>query len=57
MPNAQTIGLGKNKAQKALDYIEADFIPARALAPPGANHKPAKPNRENAIQIVQSTRA
>ena len=56
MPNAQIIGFGKNKAQKGLNYIGVDFIPARALAPPGANHKPAKPSWENAIEIVQSKR-
>ena len=56
MPNATVIPFG-GKARDALKSIRVQFVDGvYALAPPGANHKPAKPSWENAIQIVQSKR-
>ena len=56
MPNATVIPFGK-KARDALKSIKFQYIEGiYALARPGANHKPAKPSWEKAIEIVKSKR-
>lgn len=52
MPNAVVIGFG-NKAQAYLSALGIDHCAARALAPPGANHRPARPSWEAAIAEVK----
>jgi hypothetical protein len=52
MPNAVVIGFGK-KAQAYLSALKIDHCAARALAPPGANHLPARPSWEAAIDEVK----
>ena len=52
MPNAVVIGFG-NKAQAYLSALRIDHCAARALAPPGANHRPARPSWEAAIAEVK----
>jgi hypothetical protein len=54
-PNATTVLFG-NKSQKRAHNLIPNAITAYALAPPGANHKPAKPSWLKAIDIVKSKR-
>jgi len=56
MPNATVVGFG-GKAQKYLKSLRIDFVSAYAMAPPGANHRPARPSWEAAIAQVQDRRA
>jgi hypothetical protein len=55
LPNATVVAFG-NKAKHYLKKINVDFIGAYALAPPGANHKPARPSWEAAIAEVRRRR-
>ena len=56
MPKATVIPFG-GKARYALKSIRAQYVDGvYALAPPSANHKPAKPSWEKAIDIVKSKR-
>lgn len=52
MPDAVVIGFG-SKAQAYLSALRIDHCAARALAPPGANHRPARPSWDAAIQEVK----
>lgn len=51
MPQAVVIGFG-SKAQAYLSALQITHCAARALAPPGANHKPARPSWQAAIAEV-----
>lgn len=52
-----TVILFGGKARDALRSIRVQYVEGvYALAPPGANHKPAKPSWEKAIEIVKSKR-
>lgn len=51
LPNASVVAFG-GKAKHYLKGLGVDFIGAYALAPPGANHKPAKPSWKAAIQQI-----
>ena len=55
LPNATVVAFG-GKAQHYLKGIGIDYIGARALAPPGANHKPARPSWEAAIDEIKRRR-
>lgn len=55
MPNATVVAFG-GKARHYLKCIGIDFVGAYALAPPGANHKPAKPSWQAAIDKVSARR-
>ena len=56
MSNATVIPFG-GKARDALKSIRTQYVDGvYALAPPGANHKPARPSWEKAIDIVKSKR-
>lgn len=48
LPNAQVVAAG-GKAQDYLRKMRRRFIPCYAFAPPGANHKPARPSWEAAL--------
>lgn len=52
MPGAVVIGFGA-KAQACLSALQIPHCAARALAPPGANHRPARPSWEAAIAEVR----
>lgn len=54
-PNAVVVGFG-GKAQKYLSGLGLDYISAYALSPPGANHIPARPSWNAAIENVRSRR-
>ena len=51
MPQAVVIGFG-GKAQAYLSTLKVDHIAAYALAPPGANHRPARPSWDAAVKAV-----
>lgn len=55
LPNATVVAFG-GKAQHYLRGRSAPWLSARALAPPGANHAPARPSWEAAIGEVRSRR-
>ncbi|MCA0205155.1 MAG: hypothetical protein LCH92_12490 [Proteobacteria bacterium] len=55
LPNAAVVAFG-GKAKHYLNGLGVDFIAAYALAPPGANHKPARPSWEAAIEAVKARR-
>lgn len=52
LPNAQVVAAG-GKAQEYLRTLGRPFIPCHAFAPPGANHKPARPSWEAALERLQ----
>lgn len=57
LPNATVVAFGG----KAHDYVrrlnvQPEPVKAYALAPPGANHKPARPSWERALDIIKSRR-
>lgn len=52
MPKATVVAFGR-KARSYLKGIGIDHIGAYALAPPGANHKPARPSWEAAIEEIK----
>jgi hypothetical protein len=55
MMNASVVAFG-GKAKAYLKGVGIDFIGAYALAPPGANHTPARPSWENAIAEIRARR-
>ena len=55
LPNATVVAFGK-KTQNYMRQINHPYIDARALAPPGANHKPARPSWEVAIEEIINKR-
>lgn len=55
LPNASVVAFG-NKAKHYLKGLGVDFIGAYALAPPGANHKPAQPSWQAAIAEIEQRR-
>jgi len=56
MSDATVVGFG-GKAKSYLKAIGADHIGAYALAPPGANHKPARPSWDAALDEIRARRA
>jgi len=56
LPHATIVAFG-GKAQTYLKKLKASHIAARAMAPPGANHKPSKPSWEAAIDHIKSKRS
>lgn len=56
LPNATVVAFG-NKAKYYMQGISANWMGAYALAPPGANHKPARPSWEAVIAEVKARRA
>lgn len=56
LPNAKMVAAG-GKAQEYLRRLKRPFTPCYAFAPPGANHKPARPSWEKALSDLRiSTR-
>lgn len=55
LSNATVVAFG-SKAKHYLSGIGIDYVGAYALAPPGANHKPARPSWEAAIAEVIARR-
>ena len=55
LPNALIVAFG-GKAQRYVKNLDLDFLSAYALAPPGANHKPARPSWERAIEAIRKRR-
>lgn len=58
LPKAMVVAFGT----KAKEYvrrlkIEPEHLEATALAPPGANHKAARPSWERALELIKSRRA
>tara|TARA_R110002051_G_scaffold30487_1_gene70515 strand:- start:20753 stop:21388 length:636 start_codon:yes stop_codon:yes gene_type:complete len=51
LPNATVVAFG-GKAQDYMKSIRSDWIRAYALSPPGANHRPARPSWEAAIEAI-----
>ncbi|WP_210401979.1 hypothetical protein [Thioclava sp. L04-15] len=56
LPNATVVFAFGRKAKHYLAGIGIDYVGAYALAPPGANHNPARPSWEAAIAEVISRR-
>jgi len=54
-PDATIIAFG-GTARRYLNRLNIDFVSAYAMAPPGANHKPARPSWEAAVDQVKSKR-
>ncbi|WP_374524578.1 hypothetical protein [Sphingopyxis sp.] len=55
LSHATVVAFG-GKAKRYLRKLKVDFVGAYALAPPGANHKPAKPTWRNAIDAIKAKR-
>ncbi|WP_233243245.1 hypothetical protein [Thioclava sp. NG1] len=55
LPNATVVAFG-GKAKHYLAGIGIDYVGAYALAPPGANHRPARPSWDAAIAEVNARR-
>jgi hypothetical protein len=55
LPNATVVAFG-GKAKHYLTGIGIGYVSAYALAPPGANHKPARPSWEAAVAEVMRRR-
>ena len=55
LPNATVVAFG-GKAKHYLRGLGVDFIGAYALAPPGANHRPARPSWKAAIAEIEQRR-
>jgi hypothetical protein len=55
LPNATTVLFG-GKARKRIGPLIPNSISAYALAPPGANHQPARPSWLRAIEIIECKR-
>ena len=55
LPNATIVAFG-GKAKHYLGGLGIDFVGAYSLAPPGANHRPALPSWEAAINKIVSRR-
>jgi len=56
LPNASVVAFG-GKAKHYVRGLDVDALEAYALAPPGANHKPAKPSWERVIELIEARRA
>lgn len=59
MPSAPIVLFGGKARQRVAGFSGLEnrlVIEARALAPPGANHKASKPSWESAIDIIRSRR-
>lgn len=55
MPQVTVVAFGA-KAANAMRDLHCEWIRAYALAPPGANHRPARPGWEAAIEIIEAGR-
>ncbi|THJ64732.1 hypothetical protein E8P82_14260 [Arthrobacter echini] len=55
LPNATIVAFG-GKAHDYVRRLEVEHVKAYALAPPGANHRPARPSWERAIGHIKSQR-
>lgn len=55
LPNATVVAFG-GKAQDYVRRLKVEHVKAYALAPPGANHTPARPSWENALENIKSRR-
>ncbi|MCU0908959.1 MAG: hypothetical protein MUF73_16325 [Rhodobacteraceae bacterium] len=55
LPGAVVVGFG-GKAQAYLRRLRVPHLAAYALAPPGANHRPARPSWEAAIAAIRARR-
>ena len=55
LPNATVAAFGR-KAERYLKHLRIEYFAARALAPPGANHKPARPSWEYMIKKIEERR-
>lgn len=54
MPNARVVALGGKAAQR-ISQAASGFRKAYAVAPPGCNHKPARPSWEAAVRWVRDS--
>ena len=52
LPNATVVAFGR-KARYYLKRLQVEHVHAYALAPPGANHRPARPSWEEAIARIK----
>ncbi len=55
LPNATVVAFG-GKAHDYIRRLKVEHMKAYALAPPGANHRPARPSWERAIEHITSQR-
>ena len=55
LPNATVVAFG-GKAQHYVKHLRVEHLSAYALAPPGANHKPARPSWERVITQIEDRR-
>ena len=55
LPNATVVAFG-GKAQHYVKRLRVDHLTAYALAPPGSNHKPARPSWERVITKIEDRR-
>lgn len=55
LPNATVAAFG-GKAQDYIRGLKVEHLKAYAFAPPGANHKPARPSWEKALENIKSRR-
>ena len=55
LPNATVVAFG-GKAQHYVKHLRVEHLAAYALAPPGANHKPARPSWERVITTIEERR-
>ncbi|MBG6180495.1 hypothetical protein [Arthrobacter sp. CAN_A1] len=55
LPNATVVAFG-GKAHDYVRRLKIEYVKAYALAPPGANHKPARPSWEKALEVIESRR-
>lgn len=55
MPQATVIAFGAKAAHSMRD-LPCNWISAYSLAPPGANHRPARPSWEAAIAVIEAKR-
>lgn len=56
VPNATVVAFG-GKAQAYVGRLGVEHVKAYALAPPGANHKPARPSWDAAVEHIKARRA
>ena len=55
LPNATVVAFGR-KAEYYVNRLRVEHLTAYALAPPGANHKPARPSWERVIATIEERR-
>lgn len=55
LPNATVVAFG-GKADDYVRRLKVEHVKAYALAPPGANHTPARPSWERALEEIKSRR-